>query len=276
MQIYRISTSDATFQGKIASYPGNLFLTTDKKMKKITSMTVAAALVLSLAGCTSLFDVLNKVANFQFSSDVAYDGQEMVVKRLGTCCYVWEVTSGAQFCDIQVYTGEASKAINGQDSTAVATLSTKSSSNALETVTVRACNRLYPDNESYKAEGILEIHKWELRIKDCATGRDMAEDAVFETEVPYMAYIADLATGEPVNRIVFNLAVGKYRTEEAVDFKFSDTPAGLETLAADGDYPYNPNVAYGFRIDGPVSKSVCTLSASLHSRVSSHSVTFNL
>lgn len=249
-------------------------------MKKILTLAAIAAMSLSLTSCEALLDVISKHATFQFSADPAYDGQEMVVKRTGTCNYLWAVTENAKCVTnpdgaVKIYTGEASKAINGQDSTAVITFTMKYSSNNSETVKVKAMNRLYPDNETYMYETEVKVHKWALRIKDCVTGQDLASGAYFETDVPYMAYLTDLETGKPIDKITYNLAVGKNnRTEEVVDFTWNATPT-IEKLAVDGDYPYNPNVALAFKIK-TVNRALYSLTATLHNVTSSTDLKFTL
>lgn len=244
-------------------------------MKKNIVLVAIAAMGLALSGCSSLLDVLSKNATFQFSSDTAYDGQEMVIKRLGTCSYIWNVISGTQFCSIKVYEGEASKAINGQDSTAVATFTLSGSTKNSETVKVKTQNKLYPDNGSYQAEGEISVHKWGVRIKNCKTGNDITNGEA-EKDEPYMAYLVDLETGKPIDKIVYNLAIGKgNRSEEAVEFNFPEHPANLEKLAADGEYPYNPNVALVFKIGTP-TRAIYNVDAVLHSTKASSCIKFNL
>lgn len=219
-------------------------------MKKIIKLAAIAAMCLSLASCEDFLNYLSTVASFQYSANVAYDGQNMVLKRTATCAYLWSVPQGSSFCSVKVYTGEESRKINGQDSTAVASFYLDLSSNEIEKVTIKAQNMLYPDNQDYTTEESIEIHRWGIRVKDCASGVDVTS---LKADTEYMAYVYDAKTKEPIDKIIFNLAVSQNnRAEEKIEFS---STLGDIFLPADENPEYNPNVAAKFKFTSSQAKS---------------------
>lgn len=244
-------------------------------MKKILKLAALAAMCFSLASCADFLNFMSKSATFSFSSNTAYVGQQMVVKRLSTCAYEWElVGESSNYCSYKVYRNEESRAINGQDSTMVMTFKDFLGAETEVEITVRAKNQLYPTEEKYQSENSVKLHKWELAFKDCVTDQDVTNLVDGKT---YKMYLKDAKTGETINQILYNAAVSnKNRSEETVEFTFP-TPLGKTILAKDNnDYPYNANTSVVFTVQNNGTKiSQSIFSGKLNSHVVAASISVN-
>lgn len=237
-------------------------------MKKIIKIAALAAMCLSLVSCEDFLNYLSTVATFQFSGETAYDGQQMVLKRTATCAYQWSVPQGSSYCSVKVYTGSESRAINGQDSTAVATFNMGNISEKAVSVTVRAQNKLYPDRDDYTQENQIEVHQWAIRIHDIDADKDVVQ---LVDGKKYKLYIKDLRADKPIDKIVFNLAVDqKNRSEEVVEFEFPTSLKKNIISAEDGSY--NANTAVMFTVANNGAKVADAL---FKAKLNNKTVTYN-